>query len=381
MEVGKRELGIYIHIPFCKQKCSYCDFVSFSDCDDMQDRYIDCLKQELIQEVKEVQNTHNITTVYIGGGTPSHIDSKYIKEILSLVSRRIEYAEITIEVNPGAVTGEKLLQYREAGVNRLSIGLQSTNNNLLKEIGRIHTYEQFIETYSLARRIGFKNINVDLMIGLPDQKIDDIKESLEELIQLEPEHISVYSLILEEDTPLYKMVKSGILTLPKEDTERQMYWYVKNTLELNGYKHYEISNFAIPDLESMHNVNCWKQKEYIGVGLAASSYLNGIRFSNIRDLNTYIENIEAEEYNKNRIVEEIQSDTDKQKEFMLLKLRFIDGVSIQEFENKFGQNPIYLFRESLNKLVKAKLLIVDGDRIKLTNKGLDLANQVWMEFA
>ena len=347
----------------------------------MQDRYIDCLKLELVQKVKEIEHTHNITTVYIGGGTPSYINSKYIKEILSLISHRIEYAEITIEVNPGTVTTEKLLQYREAGVNRLSIGLQSTNNNLLKKIGRIHTYEQFIETYSLARKIGFKNINVDLMIGLPYQKIEDIKKSLEKIIQLEPEHISVYSLILEEDTVLYKMVKSGILSLPEEEKERQMYWYVKNTLELNGYKHYEISNFAIPGLESMHNVNCWKQKEYIGVGLAASSYLNGIRFSNIKDLYKYIANIEESEHIKNRIVEEIQSDTDKQKEYMLLKLRFIDGVSIQEFENKFGQNPIYLFRESLEKLVKNKLLIIDGDRIKLTNKGLDLANQVWMEFA
>lgn len=273
-----------------------------------------------------------------------------------------------------------MIDYKEAGVNRLSIGLQSTNNRLLKEIGRIHTYEQFIETYNLARKVGFSNINVDLMLGLPNQKIQDLKSSLQEVIRIEPEHISVYSLILEEDTKLYDLVGAGTLELPNEEIERQMYWYVKDTLELNGYKHYEVSNFAKSGFESKHNVNCWKQKEYIGIGLNASSYIDGVRYSNIADLNRYMGNIEVCVFDENKVVEEVQDEMVKKKEFMLLGLRMIDGVSIQEFKNKFGDNPLYLFRNELNNLVKDDLVKVDIDKIKLTNKGLDFANQVWERF-
>ena len=363
------------------QKCSYCDFVSFSDCDDMQEEYFECLKQELAHYLIETEHTHNITTVYIGGGTPSYVDSRYIKEIMLLIKNRIESAEITIEINPGTITARKLLKYRQAGVNRLSIGLQSTSNRLLKKIGRIHTYEQFEETYDVARRVGFKNINVDLMIGLPDQKITDVEKSIEKIIDLEPEHISVYSLILEESTSLYKMVKSGIVKLPTEKKEREMYWKVKSLLEESGYNHYEISNFSKPGMESRHNVNCWKQKEYIGVGLGASSYLDGIRYSNVRDLKRYMDNIEASKIEYNMLIEEKQNEEDKKKEYMLLGLRMINGVSIQEFKDRFGESPIDLYKEILEKLIQEDLITVDVDSIKLTNKGMDLANQVWMEFA
>ncbi|MBR3163034.1 MAG: oxygen-independent coproporphyrinogen III oxidase [Clostridia bacterium] len=387
-----KELGIYIHIPFCKKKCYYCDFTSFADCDEIQEKYMDCLRRELLYKLGKIDDSYDITTVYIGGGTPSYIDSKYIKDVIGILMNEIGKKqsenhqlnkceiEITIEINPGTATEKKLQDYMEAGVNRLSLGLQSTNNNLLKEIGRIHNFEQFLETYSLAREVGFKNINIDLMLGLPNQTIVDLKDSLEQVITLEPEHISVYSLILEEDTKLYNMVQEGRAKLPDEDTERQMYWYVKNTLELHGYKHYEISNFSKPGYESRHNVNCWKQKEYLGIGLAASSYLKGERYSNISDLNKYIENVEAGKYDKNCIVEEIQNLEDKQKEFMMLGLRTIDGISIREFKNKFNQNPLYLFRNELDKLSKEKLLTVDEDSIRLTNRGIDLANKVWMEF-
>ena len=353
----------------------------------MQERYINCLKKELEQKLKELKEIFDITTIYIGGGTPSFIDSKYIKEVLQLINTVDKFndiqptdTEITIEVNPGTVTEQKLLDYREAGINRLSIGLQSTNNRLLKEIGRIHTYEHFLDTYNLARKVGFTNINIDLMLGLPEQKINDLKDSLNKVIDLNPEHISVYSLILEEGTRLYDLVKRGQVKLPDEELERQMYWYVKNTLELNGYKHYEISNFAKVGYESKHNMNCWKQKEYIGVGLNASSYFDSVRYSNIADLNEYLKNIEAGEFDKNRIIEEVQDDEAKQKEFMILGLRMIDGVSIQEFKNKFVQNPLYVFRKELDNLTKEGRLKVDINKIKLTNKGLDFANQVWREF-
>ena len=372
------ELGIYIHIPFCKQKCYYCDFVSYSNkCSEVKE-YIESLKKEI--EEFDFSN-YKVTSIYIGGGTPSYIDSIYIVEILSELKEKlkcnlIEFKdiEITIEVNPGTVDTKKLNDYKKLGINRLSIGLQSTKNDILKKIGRIHTYQEFLEIYKLARETGFKNINIDLMIGLPKQKILDIKKSLEEIIKLNPNHVSVYSLILEEGTVLYKKVENNDLELPSEDEERKMYWYVKNTLELNGYKHYEISNFAKKEKESKHDMNCWEQKEYIGIGAAAHSYFENKRYSNVESMEKYINNFNE------KIVHEVQNKEDMQKEYMLLNLRKLDGVSILKFKEKFACNPIFLFRNELEKLVNEKLLMVDGNFIKLTNKGLDLANLVWEEF-
>lgn len=295
-----------------------------------------------------------------------------------------EVKEVTIEVNPGTVTEEKLRNYKNSGVNRLSIGLQSTEDKILKQIGRIHCYDDFLNTYKMAREVGFKNINVDLMIGLPNQKILDVKNSLEKIIKLEPEppnHISVYSLIVEENTPIEKMLESGELELPDEELERNMYWYVKNFLELNGYKHYEISNFAKLGNESKHNLDCWNQKEYVGFGVAAHSYIDDVRYGNIGNVEEYIKNCENGEFGKNKVIDEVENDIfSKEKEFMLIGLRKIEGVLIQDFKNKFGENPIFVFKDELKKLVDENLLIVDFDRIKLTNKGLDLANIVWENF-
>ena len=371
------ELGIYIHIPFCKQKCYYCDFVSYSNkCSEVKE-YIESLKKEI--EEFDFSN-YKVTSIYIGGGTPSYIDSIYIVEILSELKEKlkcnlIEFKdiEITIEVNPGTVDTKKLNDYKKLGINRLSIGLQSTKNDILKKIGRIHTYQEFLEIYKLARETGFKNINIDLMIGIPGQKIGDLKNTLQNIIKLEPEHISVYSLIIEENTPIEKMLENGEIKLPDEDLERNMYWYVKNTLEQNGYIHYEISNFAKTGYESKHNIDCWNQKEYLGFGLAAHSYINGTRYSYEADNKNKFEKLI-------KVVHEEQGIADMQKEYMLLGLRKIKGVSIQEFKNKFGENPIFLFRNELNKLSKENLTLIDGDYIKLTNKGLDLANIVWEEF-
>ena len=410
-----KELGIYIHIPFCKQKCYYCDFVSFSNKQNFVENYVEAVKKEINNyfQDKTILERYTVTTIYIGGGTPSYIESKYICEIMELLENNLkqnkvkfEDIEITIEVNPGTVNKEKLEQYRKAKINRLSIGLQSTNNEMLKQIGRIHTYEQFLETYQMAAEVGFENVNVDLMTGLPKQTIEDIKRSLKEVIQLNPTHISVYSLIIEEGTVIAQKIENHQLQEMDEELERNMYWYVKNTLELNGYTHYEISNFAKEGKESKHNLNCWRQKEYIGIGLAAHSYLNSVRYANTPKMEQYIvrmnnlngqivkdilelsnnkkkkANLEENEKNIETVyeIEEIQDLEDRKREYMLLGLRTIEGVCISKFKEKYIDNPIFLFRKELEKLVEEKLVVIDGDYIKLTNKGLDFANLVWEEF-
>ena len=376
-----KELGLYIHIPFCKKKCYYCDFISYSGKENCIKKYVEALKNEIKYELSRVlkdKEEYKVTTIYIGGGTPSFIDSNYIIDILNTIKEVIslENIETTIEINPGTATIEKLEDYKKAGINRLSIGLQETNNKLLKSIGRIHTYEEFLNTYDMARKTGFKNINVDLMIGLPNQSIENIRNSLEKIIVLNPEHISVYSLILEEGTRLYDKYENGEIKLPDDELERNMYWYVKNTLENAGYTHYEISNFAKKGYESKHNLNCWEQKEYLGFGLAAHSYFDKIRYSNTARIGEYIESngIDC------KTIHEKQSEEDIKKEYMLLGLRKIEGVSIQKFKNRFGENSIFLFKDELNKLVEQDLIVIDGDIIKLTNKGLNLANLVWEEF-
>lgn len=373
-----KEIGIYIHIPFCIKKCEYCDFVSYCNKEKYVPQYINALKKEIKNNINK---EYKITTIYIGGGTPSSIEENYIADIIETIKlnmndenlKEFKNVEVTIEVNPGTVTEKKLETYKEIGINRLSIGLQETHDELLKSIGRIHTYEEFLKTYNLARKIGFNNINVDLMIALPNQTIQDIKENLEKIIKLNPEHISVYSLILEEGTPFYNKYTENKIKLPDEKLERNMYWYVKNTLENNGYIHYEISNFSKKGFESKHNMNCWNQEEYLGFGVAAHSYNNKTRYSNTNSIEEYIKG-------SNKIIHEEQTLEDMQKEYMLLRLRKIEGINIQKFKNKFAQNPIFIFKEQLSKLVDEELIVIDGNEIKLTNKGLDLANIVWEEF-
>lgn len=376
------ELGIYIHIPFCVKKCEYCDFISYPNKLELQEEYVKKLIGE-IEDNKYLLKNSNVTTIYIGGGTPSIINPVFIKNILYKIYeisniKDKNNIEITIEVNPGTTTKNNLQMYRSCGINRLSIGLQSTNNELLKTIGRIHNYEEFFNTYKWAVEAKFCNINVDLMLGLPNQSILDIKKSLQNIVTLKPspKHISVYSLIVEEDTKIEQRINSGELKLPEEDEERRQYHYVKNFLELNGYNHYEISNFAVSGYESKHNMNCWEQKQYVGIGLAAHSYIKGCRYSNTCDLEKYL-NSRSKDV---KVIQEEQNFEDMKKEYMLLGLRKIDGISINRFKEKFGENPIYIFRNELQKLVGEGLIVVDLDNIKLTNKGLDLANLVWEEF-
>lgn len=374
-----KEIGIYIHIPFCKRKCYYCDFVSYDNKFEKIDSYIETVKKEIEDTSQTFTKDHIVTTVYFGGGTPSFLESKHIKTLLENI--RVNFnisadAEITLEVNPGTITEEKLKTYQMCGINRLSIGLQTTNDILLKKIGRIHTYSEFLSTYNLARKLGFNNINVDLIFALPDEKLEDLENDLENIIELNPEHISTYSLIVEDGTKIKELIKENDndYILPSEEIERQMYWHIKNKLEENGYRHYEISNFARKGFESKHNLNCWKQKEYLGFGTAAHSFIDRVRYSNKKILSEYIFNF------KSKNVEDKMDREEMAKEYMMLGLRKIEGVSISEFERKFNLNPLLYFRFEISKLVKEDLIEVDLDDIKLTKKGLDFANIVWEEF-
>ncbi len=373
--------GIYVHIPFCKQKCKYCDFISFACYGEKYKEYVDCLINEIIN--KKIENIKCVNTIYIGGGTPSILESNDVVKIIDAIKQRFKIesdCEITIEVNPGTVTKTKLEDYKNAGINRLSIGLQSTSDRILKLIGRIHSYEEFLNTYNLAKEVGFENINVDLMLAIPTQTETELLESVQKVIDLNPKHISLYSLILEEGTELEKMISEGKYELLSEELERKMYWDTKKLLESNSYNHYEISNFSKIGYESKHNRDCWNQEEYIGFGVAAHSYYKDVRFANIISLEKYIDNIKNNNMEKNVEIHEVQDKPAKMREFMLIGLRQINGVKISDFERKFRINPLFYFRFEISKLTDEDLIEVDLDNIKLTKKGLDLANQVFEEF-
>lgn len=360
-----KDLGVYVHIPFCKKKCYYCDFISFANKEEKIDKYIALVKQEIRNSEK-----YNAKTIYFGGGTPSYIKSKYIKEILDELN--YNDAEITLEVNPGTVNEEKLKNYYDIGINRLSIGLQTADDNLLNQIGRIHKYSDFLEAYNIARKIGFNNINVDIIIGLPNQTLDILKETINKVLELSPEHISIYSLIIEEGTKLEQLVNKGEITLLEDIKEREMYWLAKRTLEEAGYIHYEISNFAKPKYFSKHNLDCWEQKEYIGYGLGAHSYINNIRYCNTSNMNEYMK--------KDKIINEVQTDYTKMQEYVMLGLRKIEGININAFNNIFNTDFYRTFQKEIEKLNKLELIDIKKETIKLSKKGIDLANIVWKEF-
>ena len=382
-----KEIGIYVHIPFCKKKCNYCDFTSFCFDEEKIKNYFSALKEEItnLKLDNDFFDMYEVTTIYFGGGTPSYPDSKYIVRTVDLLKEKFHIdakkVEMTIEVNPGTVNESKLIEYRLCGFNRISIGLQSTDDRLLQLMGRIHTYNEFIDAYNMAMNAGFSNINVDLMFGLPTQTEEDLIYSVRKVIDFHPSHVSLYSLILEEGTPLYEAVQKGKINLISERLEREMYWDAKKLLEVNGYKHYEISNFAREGRESKHNLNCWNQEEYLGFGLAAHSYFKEKRYSNIEDFDKYIDNINNKLFKDNIIVHETQeSILSLSKEYMMLGLRKINGVSISKFEEKFHMNPVYYFKKEIDKLTSYDLIEIDSDYIRLTKKGIDLANIVFEEF-
>ncbi|MDD6796575.1 MAG: radical SAM family heme chaperone HemW [Clostridiaceae bacterium] len=367
-----KEVALYIHIPFCKQKCFYCDFPSYAWKEELMKDYV----KALCMDIKKQCKNFKIRSLFVGGGTPSYLDKDSLRKLMETIKDMdfTENAEKSIECNPGTVDKEKLLIMKEGGINRLSFGLQTTNNNLLKSIGRIHNYDQFIENYQLARKCGFNNINVDMMFGLPNQTLNDWTESLEKIISLNPEHISAYSLIIEEGTAFYKLYNDDKLNLPREDVEREMYHNAKKILESNGYHQYEISNYAKKGRECLHNEAYWKCEEYIGIGVSASSFIDNKRIKNIDDIKMYINNIKMDK----SIIEEESHNTqnDNMEEFMFMGLRMMEGVSEEKFYEKFKVSIDSIYKKIINKNIEKGLLIREGGRIYLSNLGIELSNVV-----
>lgn len=377
-----KRVGIYIHIPFCARKCNYCDFYSLALGEDEKKNYIEALKREIKEVSTRVSADYEVYTIYFGGGTPSIIKADYIKEVLDVIKSNFKlykddfYPEITIECNPKTVDMNKLSIYKEAGINRISLGLQSTDNDELKLLGRIHTYEDFLESYEMVRKSGFKNVNIDLMSAIPNQKIKTYEKSLNEIIKLNPEHISSYSLIIEEGTPFFKKYSedaSNFKDLPSEDEDREMYVLTSEKLGKAGYERYEISNYAKKEFYSRHNTSYWDRVPYLGFGVGASSFFEDERYKNMANLKEYIEKAGKED-----IREEITklSLNDAMSEFMFLGLRKTAGVSKNEFKKSFTFSVEKIFGKIIEKHVKNKLLLDDGEFLRLTDRGLDISNYV-----
>ena len=410
--MDKNNLELYIHMPFCVKKCEYCDFLSFPADTNTQIKYVHALLNE-IRFYGEKMRGFRVSTIYIGGGTPSWLEPELVTAVMDQIYKSFqvyEDAEISIECNPGTVTAAKLQAYRRAGINRLSIGLQSTNNTELKTLGRIHTYEQFLKTYELARNEGFTNINVDLMSGLPHQSAESFADTLQRVIRLKPEHISAYSLIIEKGTPFYEKYKfdmvrqeAGMKTeeLPTEDDTYKMLKLTQRVLAKAGYERYEISNYAKPGYACRHNVGYWTRENYLGLGLGAASLIDNVRYSNTRELYEYIEicreltflppevfapeeGMDAPErgwFGSNLHTEAAVVNRKAQmEEFMFLGLRMPEGISRNEFETNFGMPIEAAYVQVLPDLQAQKLIEKREGRVYLTDRGMDVANYVMAQF-
>ncbi|MDO5417572.1 MAG: radical SAM family heme chaperone HemW [Lachnospiraceae bacterium] len=406
----KKALELYIHIPFCLQKCLYCDFLSFRADERSKAEYMDQLRCEILTSGPWYED-YEVKTIFIGGGTPSSLEPEQITMLMQAVYRAFsvaEDAEITIEVNPGTRLAGKLPIYRAAGINRVSIGLQSANNEELKLLGRIHTFEDFLTGFQSARMAGFTNINVDLMSAIPGQSAESWRNTVRKIIMLKPEHISAYSLIVEEGTPFgnhYRKTEmengagaagqaetdrpddgktdalAGWPPLADEEEERSMYYLTKTFLEEAGFKRYEISNYAKPGYECRHNIGYWTGVPYLGFGLGASSYVDGCRFSNETDMGTYLE-LDFSMDGLERLHGDIhvQSRKEEMEEFMFLGLRMTEGVSAARFIQRFGINLSGVYGDVLEKLIQNKLLVRRDMHYALTDWGLDVSNYVMSEF-
>lgn len=375
---NKAPLGLYVHIPFCVQKCNYCDFLSFSADEKTKRQYVDVLVKEM-KGWREKTSDYELDTIFIGGGTPSVLSVSDMDNLFQGISDCFSWSkktEFTVECNPGTVDEEKLSLYRQAGVNRLSFGMQSTMDEELRQLGRIHNYEQFLGSYELARRMGFDNMNVDIMSAVPEQTLKSYETTLHRVTELAPEHISSYSLIIEEGTPFYERYADSPPV--DEDTDRRMYECTEEVLAAAGYMRYEISNYARPGRECRHNIKYWRRSEYLGLGLGAASQMGDCRFSNLRNPEAYLSMLQT----GGDVVEEREelSLTDEKAEFMYLGLRMMQGISRKEFEKYFRESLMECYGEEINRCERQGLLECQGDRIFLTKRGIDVSNRVFAEF-
>lgn len=376
-------MSLYVHIPFCKQKCLYCDFLSANASDEVKDAYIRALLGEFAFWEDRIRAQYYIRTIFIGGGTPTCLTPEQLLGVGKVLQQFCSFneeppVEFTVEANPGTITLSHIQVLKEMGVNRISLGLQSAQNAELMKLGRIHTYGDFLKSYEILRMHGFHNINIDLMADIPGQTIESYQDTLEQVLDLKPEHISSYSLIVEEGTPFYRMQEEGNLVIPDEDADRRMYELTRMMLEEKGYLRYEISNYARKGKECIHNLTYWEMGEYLGVGLGASSYFDGCRFSNVREMDAYLRRAgdkRAGSFGKLSRKEEME-------EFVFLGLRMTEGISLVKYKERFGVDFKEIYCSVLDFLMEKQLLAEskNHDRIYLTNRGIDVSNMVLAEF-
>lgn len=382
-------LEIYIHIPFCVRKCAYCDFLSAPSTEAEREKYVELLCDEIACTPEQVK-AYDVVSVFLGGGTPSLLTGRQLERIMAAIRQKFvisEEAEITLEMNPGTVCREKLDGYQASGVNRLSIGLQSVHNEELKKLGRIHTYEEFLETYQIAREAGFANINVDLISAIPGQTVESWAETLQTIVDLKPEHISAYSLIIEPGTPFYELYgeenSKASMQLPCEDDEREMYHQTRRILHDAGYERYEISNYAKSGYECRHNLGYWERVPYLGFGIGAASFVPGELAGHpgkmLRCANPEKAEQLREDLNGKFSGEPLERE-EEMEEFMFLGLRKMNGISKKAFEEYFQVKIENIYADQIEKLKKLQLLEETGDRLYLTEKGIDVSNAVFVEF-
>ncbi|WP_312702245.1 radical SAM family heme chaperone HemW [Sedimentibacter sp.] len=369
-----KKIGIYIHVPFCIRKCNYCDFYSVRWDSDTENKYIETMLNEIEIYRSKLNNEYTADTVFFGGGTPTIINTSNLKKLVDALNDSIEIdknAEITIEANPNTLTRENLAAYREMGINRLSVGIQSLNDEILRKIGRIHNADEALRSIDRAKDNGFENINADVMFNIPGQTINDVEDTIYKIIKKEVKHISFYSLKLEKGTPLYTMEKNHKIVMPEEEEEREMYYAGRSLMEQHSLTQYEISNFALKGYECRHNLKYWNQEEYIGLGPSAHSFMNNIRFSNPSDLKSDV---------SERIIHEKLGRDDLMFEYIMLRLRLTEGISIGEFNDKFSTDFLKIYNEQLNYLQKNNLIESDERHVKLTKRGMDISNYVITNF-
>lgn len=368
--------GLYIHIPFCKARCLYCDFTTYTGMESLMPTYVEALAKE----VKEQLAGAIPESIFIGGGTPTSLDDESFRALMAIIRPLIRGSdqEVTIEANPESVTAEKVAMMKEGGINRVSMGLQSTDNILLRNIGRIHSYDRFLDSYDLLRKEGFDNLSIDLITALPGQDETVIQNTIEQAIALEPEHVSVYSMILEEGTPLYTLHEEGKLELPDDETDRKFQDMFLEQLLKAGYHRYEISNYARPGRESKHNLNYWNFGDYYACGVAASGFLDGVRHTNTRSLTEYIEGMG--EGRDIRAEVHVNTLEDSMEEFIFMGLRKTEGISLTDFEKRFGRGLYAVYGDIPQRFLDRGYMVRDNDRLRLTDQGLDISNYIMSDF-